>query len=387
MLRQIILLSMLAFLRKPYRHLNKILVSAQALQHNYRQLQTAHPEAKICPVLKSNAYGHGFATVAPIFDSFGAPFLVVDSLYEAYELQKIKVKTPILILGYTHPDNFKVKRLPFHYAVFDLATAETLNTYQPDSSIHIFVDTGMSREGITLAELPSFLQALKKLTRLKVVGLASHLADADNPTSTHFTELQLANFRTALALILQAGFDPPWRHLANSPGSFKISDPICNMVRVGLSSYGLYPLKSADPGYKNLTLQPALKFISTLGQIKQLAKDVKVGYSGTFTSSKSMTVGIVPAGYYDGVDRRLSNKGVFRIRGIVCPIIGRVSMNMTTIDISGVPHPKVGEEVEIYSDELSAPNSLTKAAATANTLHYELLVHLAESVKRQITNN
>ncbi len=375
---------MFAFFKKPYRHLNKILVSASALQHNHRALQSAHPEAKICPVLKSNAYGHGFSTVAPVFDTLGAPFLIVDSLYEAYELQKLKVKTPILILGYTHPDNFKVKRLPFHYAVFDLAVAETLNQYQPGCSVHIFVDTGMSREGITLAELPNFLQALKKLTRLKVVGLASHLADADNPTFTDFTQLQLANFKTALTCMLQAGFDPQWRHLCNSPGSFKIIDPICNMVRAGLSSYGLNPLDLADSAHKNLTLRPALKFISTLGQIKQLSKEAKVGYGGTFTTLKNMTVGLVPAGYYDGVDRRLSNNGVFRIRGLTCPIIGRVSMNMTTIDVSSIPNPQVGDEVEIYSDELSAPNNLASAAATAGTIHYELLVHLAESVKRQL---
>src|SRR3972149_6253295 len=177
--------------RTAYRHLNQVQVSKTALEHNHRALQQFHPEAKICHVLKSNEYGHGLKQVAPIFNSFGSPFLVVDSLFEAYELYKLGVRTRILILGYTDPVNFKVKKLPFHVAVFNLELAKVLNHYQPDCSVHIFVDTGMSREGVPLAELRAFMKELKKLSNLTVAGLASHFADSDNPRSTAFVEAQV----------------------------------------------------------------------------------------------------------------------------------------------------------------------------------------------------
>src|SRR5688572_21384100 len=134
------------FTPRPYQALNQVTVSEAALRANHQALQAAHPEAQIVPVLKSNAYGHGLTTVAPVFDSFNAPFLAVDSLYEAYALHKINIHTPILIMGYTVPINLKVKKLPFAYAIYDIEMARALNQYQAGCEVHIFVDTGMNRE-------------------------------------------------------------------------------------------------------------------------------------------------------------------------------------------------------------------------------------------------
>lgn len=365
-----------------YHSLNTIEISRAALEHNHKVLQEFHPEAQVCPVLKSNAYGHGIRTVAPVFDSFKVPFITVDSLYEAYELYKVGVTTPILISGYTHPDNYKVKKLPFSFCVFDLETAQTLNEYQPGCSLHVFVDTGMGREGITLSELPTFLSELKKFPNLKVEGLASHLADADNPTDNSLTQLQVKNFTQALTLMKKSGFNPKWRHLSASGGAFKLKIPSCNMIRAGLAHYGINPLEKGDLAYSRLSLQPALKLTSTVAQVKTLHPGDKVGYNATYTVKEKTKVAVLPLGYYDGLDRRLSNLGVVKIRDTYCPIIGRVSMNVTSIDVSGVQDVAVGDEVVIFSDNTQDKNSISNAAVTAKTIPYELLVRLAESVRR-----
>jgi len=369
---------------KQYHHLNKIFINQAALRHNNQTLQSLNPKAKIVPVLKSNAYGHGLKEVAPIFDKFNSVFLAVDSLFEAYKLSKLKVKSQILILGYTHPDNFSVKQLPFQMTVFDLEVAKSLNKYQKNCKVHIFVDSGMCREGVPLNELRDFIRKIKTMTNLEIVGLASHLGDADNPSDDSFTQMQLKNYKKALRILEGENISPQYRHISASGGAFKIKDDTFNMIRAGLASYGINPLETTDPSHNQLVLKPVLHFTSTLAQIKTISKSDKVGYNGIYTASKSTKVGLLPLGYYEGVDRRLSNKGSVQVNGTVCPILGRVSMNMTTVDISNVENPKVGDKVIIYSDDESDINSLNNAAKIAGTIPYELLVHLAESVRRDV---
>jgi len=372
------------FRRSQYQTLNTIQVSQKAIEQNHQALQVFHPEARVCPVLKSNAYGHGLKTVAKVFDSLNCPYLTVDSLFEAYELQKAGVKTKILILGYTHPDNFKAKKLPFEYVVYDLELAKTINQHQPGCNIHVFVDTGMCREGVTLSELPTFLKELQQLKQLRITGICSHLANADNPQDQAFTTQQIKNFQQALKLIRELGIEPQWRHVSASGGAFKVKDPTFNMIRAGLAHYGINPLETKDPESKNLQLLPVLRFTSTIVQIKDVQKGDRVGYNGTFTATRPMKIGLLPAGYYEGVDRRLSNQGVIKVGETFCKILGRVSMNMTLIDLSDVPTAKVGDEVTIYSEVNDDLNSVSKAAKDAKTISYELLVHLAESVRREL---
>ncbi len=376
---------MFRFLQKrSYQNLNKISVSKSALLANHQKIQALHQEAKVCPVLKSNAYGHGLKETATIFDAMGSPFLIVDSLFEAYELYKLKVKTPVLIMGYTAPENFKVKKLPFEIAVFDLDLAKILNRYQARCSVHIFVDTGMNREGVKIADLPQFLAEIKKLRNLKATGLCSHFADADNPSSLEFTKQQIETFKKALEIMQEFGIDPKWRHISASGGAFKVKDKAFNMLRVGLAHYGINPLAQNDADKNKIALKPALEFSSTLVQIKKISKGDLVGYNCTFQAKKDMTIGLLPAGYYEGVHRGLSNLGCVKIRNIYCPIIGRVSMNMTSVDISKLKNPKIGEKVIIYSSKITDKNNLLENAKLIKVIPYELLVNLAESVKRVV---
>lgn len=361
--------------KKEYQTLNKIELSKDNLLANYKYLSSLNKKVKIAPVVKSNAYGHGLVEVAKILDGVGCPFFCVDSLHEAYELYKADIKTPILIMGYTDPQNLKVKKLPFSYAVFDLETAEILNDHQPGCGIHIFVDTGMHREGIQIKGLPNFLKKLKEFKNLKIEGLMSHLAIAEKPNDP-LTRKQLNNFSYVQQIVSKAGFKPKWIHLSNSAGLLNSLIPGCNMARVGIALYGI------DPSGKLPKLKPVLKFLTKIVQMKRLTKGDRVGYGGTFVIKKEVLLGVLGAGYYDGVDRRLSNKGCVTVNGIVCPIMGRVSMNITTVDISEVKNPQIGQEVLVYSNNPKDPNSIENAAKLCKTIPYNILVGLAASTKR-----
>lgn len=343
----------LSLLKGKYLTLNLIEISRKKLLDNYQYLSGLDKSLQIAPVLKSNAYGHGIQIIGEILDQVGAPFFCVDSLYEAYELQKIKIKTPILIMGYTDPENFKVKKLPFQYAVFDLRTAETLNKYQPGAKIHIFVDTGMNREGIGLDKLDEFILAIKKLVNLRIEGIMSHLASTN--------DTQIKNFKLAQDIFKKNDLNPKWRHLGASsailnPFARSKLVEVSNLVRIGLALYN-----------------SVLTLSSKLIQIKTIRKGDRVGYDGTFTATKNMQIGVLPIGYNDGVDRRLSNKGTVTIQGKVCKILGRVSMNITTINLINAPDAKIGD---------MAVFNIEQIAKTCNTIPYEILVHLHPSMKR-----
>lgn len=390
---------------KPFTPLNLITISRNRLVNNYEQLSKVDPEIKIAPVLKSNAYGHGIRLVGEILDKVGAPFLCVDSLYEAFQLTKANVKTPILIMGYIHSRSLMVKKLPFSFAVYDLEHARVLNEYQKGAKLHVFIDTGMHREGVSMEELAVFFKKLKTFKNIEIEGLMSHLAEPSKPDSG-LTKLQIHNFRKAKKMILEAGLNPKWFHLGGTYGLLNGLAHDCNLVRVGRAIYGIdekYQGKNRniskslilDSNNSQLTLEPVLQHTTTIVQIKNIKKGDKVGYSGIFTASKNMTVGILPLGYNDGVDRRLSNKqslpfanakgkGVVTVGGVVCPIIGLVSMNITIIDLSGVKKPVLGAEAVIFSDNPGDENSVVNASKRGGILPHEMLIHIAESTKRVV---
>ena len=303
----------------------------------------------------------------------GIPFFCVDSIYEAYELLKIKIKTPILIMGYVQPENLKVKKLTFKYAVSTLDLAEAINKYQPHAGVHIFVDTGMHREGVPISELPEFLKRLPK--NLKIEGLMSHLASADLPNDP-LTKLQVKNFKKALDILKYQKISPEYVHLANSDGLISLLPKFStNVARVGISLFGIG---------RDDNLNPILSFKTKIVQIKKIRRGDRVGYGGTFIAKRPMVIGILPAGYYDGVNRRLSNKGWVTVDNIPCRIIGRVSMNITVIDLSKVTKFAIAKDVTIYSGNPRDPNSIENAAKICKTIPYDLLVHLASSTKRII---
>jgi len=217
-----------------------------------------------------------------------------------------------------------------------------------------------------------------------VQGLMTHFADADN-IENEYTDMQSTRFNKALEYVREAGITPKWIHAGQSAASFKQDIPEVNMIRTGLSMYGITSFDETDEKAELLhDLYPAMEVTSTLVNIRRIHAGDTVSYSRKFTAEKDMTIGIVSFGYYEGMPRCLTNRGVVTIRGLPCPIVGNVCMNYTLIDLSGVSHPKVGETVVIYSRDKNDPNSVAKIAALANTSPHEVMVRIAESIRRVV---
>lgn len=376
------MLNVLKKFKKEFHTLNQIEVLQKNILHNYKYLSSFEKNVKIAPVIKSNGYGHGILNVAKILETQNPPFFCVDSLFEAYELLNGGVKIPVLITGYTNPENLKVKKLPFHYALFTPDVAEALNKYQPNAGVHLFLDTGLHREGIPITKLAEFLKDLERFPNIKIEGVMSHLASSKSKDDKLFLS-QIEQFKKGLKIIKDAKINPKWVHIAATgaivnPQTRPIVAGLSNMVRAGLSTYGF----SSSTFDKNL--KPALSLKTQLAQIKQIKKGDMVGYEGTFKAKTNMTIGILPIGYYDGVDRGLSNNGVVKIMGTDCQILGRVSMNITTIDVTHLKNPQIGEEVIVYSNNPNDKNSVENVAKTCNKIPYEILVNLAESTRRVV---
>lgn len=368
------------YFKKEYSTLNSIEISKQNLLDNYKYLSKLDKNLRVAPVVKSNAYGHGIQLVGKILDDVQAPFFCVDSLYEAYELKTAKIKTPILIMGYTDPENFKHKKLPFQFVAYDIETLEVLNKHQTGAKVHLFIDTGLSREGISLEDLEDFISQIKHFSNITIEGAMSHLSSSESDKDELFLN-QVKNFQKAQEMLKKHKIKPKWVHLSASGAitNFKtrpIIAKISNLTRAGISLYGFSATDS--------NLKPALTVTTKLAQIKTIKKGGKVGYDGTFTAKKDMLIGILPIGYNDGVDRRLSNIGVVSMQGKVCNILGRVSMNITTIDLTNVPDAQKGGTVIVFSNHHIDPNSVQNAANICKTIPYELLIHLDPTIKRII---
>lgn len=333
---------------------------------------------RIAPVLKSNAYGHGLTLIASLVDQLNAPFVCVDSLYEAYELLKVGLRTKILIMGFVHPASLKTKKLPFSFAVFTEDQIAAIARFQPQAPIHLFVDTGMHREGIPLAELKALVTYTKTKTPLAIEGVMSHFAMADKPRDP-LTRKQLMAFRDAENLLRKLRASPRWSHIAASSALLnhkRLGIGLGNLARIGLAMYGI------DPRGKDSNLRPVLELTTTIAQMKIVEKGERLGYDFTFTATRKMQVAVLPIGYNDGVDRRLSNAGIIRIGQTPCPIVGNVSMNITLADVTAASNPKVGQTAIVYSQNPKHRNSIARAAAICSTIPYDLLVHLHPSIRR-----
>jgi alanine racemase len=358
------------FFHKPYEALNHVYLSKAALLHNLQLFRDLNPGKEVCPVLKGNAYGHGMKEIADLLDDQGCSYFVVDSLFEAYELKKMKIRTKILVLGYNFAHNLR-KGLPFEFAASDLTSLKALIKYK--LPFHLEIDTGMKRMGLSEMEVKEALPFLQGHSDL-FKGLFTHFMTADSADLKHF-ELQQDCFRRVLDLL--GDLRPQWIHLGNSAGAQKTTVPEENMVRIGLGLYGINPYSPDEPNFHKLeALQPVMKVESTLITVREVEAGEAVSYGATFVAECSMRIGIIPFGYFEGLDRGLSNKGFVNIAGKRCPIVGRVNMNHTFIDVSAV-ETKLGDKVELYPD-------LRAAAVLAETIPYEILTRLSPSVRRTV---
>jgi alanine racemase len=250
-----------------------------------------------------------------------------------------------------------------------------------DARVHLMIDTGMTRSGALPAGVPAIVGRLRSEATVRLTGVYTHLATADEADKS-FAREQLRRFETCLARCeIGKGV---LRHAANSAAVMDLPESHYDMVRPGIAVYGYPP---SDDILTPLDLQPSLRLTGHVMQIKTVPAGTGVGYGQTFRFERPSRVGLVPVGYGDGYLRGLSNKAAMRIGGHVVPTVGRVSMDQTCIDLTDLPHVAVGDEVEIISPDLAAPNSMQNLARLAGTIPYELMCRLGDRIRRILVDS
>ncbi len=369
--------------RRKYRTLNRVELSRAAALHNVALLQSQHPGFQIIPVLKSNAYGHGLKQMTEILNGASCDLLAVDGYFEAAQIRRI-TNHRILVLGYIDPANVRLldtKRCSF--VVQDEAGLRAFGNLHRKVRVHLELNTGMNRLGLGAHELDDYLKTLRQYPHLALEGVMSHLADADNPNDA-LTRQQVREFDAAVEQIQAQGFRPKHVHIAQTAGSTKAQSKYANALRLGIGLYGVSPLVAADKKAGELReLQPVLSLKSTIIKVIDLRPGDVVGYNATFKAAKPMRLGVLPLGYYEGVPRALSNRGIVTAGKDALPIVGRVSMNHTMIDL-GESNLQAGDQVTVINSDAAQPNAAAHIAANHDLFAYTLFTGIAASTRRII---
>ncbi len=370
-------------LKPKYETLNRIEIDAKKIIDNFYYLKSLQKEAEIFPVLKANAYGHGLKEMCLILNKTSAKMVIVDSYPEAQIAYKY-FKGDVLILGEMPLRVYKYTKLKrTEFVVYNERTLRYLSRFGKKVSIHLFINSGMNREGIK--DIESFIKDNKNyLDKVKVSGLCSHLASADS--SSIMNSAQEDIFMEALDILRAAGYFPRWIHLGNSAAIFKSDNKFLTAYRPGISLYGYSPFSEPE----NLTdpLQPALEMFSSIVSIQELGPNESVSYNETYRSPHGGTIAVIPFGYFEGLDRRLSNRAQFLVKGreqFFASIAGRVCMNLTCLELDS-HEARVGDEVILISNNKNNINSVESLAGLMGTIQYELLVKLQSNIRRFIIN-
>ena len=372
-------------IKPKYETLNRIEIDAYNIVANFNYLKNLQPEAEIFPVLKANAYGHGLKEVCLILNKTTAKMVVVDSYPEA-QIAYRYFKGKILILGemplkvYNYA---KLKRTEF--VVYNEATLKYLARYGKRAHLHLFINSGMNREGIK--DIGNFIVKNKKyLDKVEISGLCSHLASADSLSVMN--SAQEDSFMEALAILKTEGYFPRWIHLGNSAAVFKTKNKFLTAFRPGLALYGYSPFSSETEMVATEALKPALEIFSRVVSIQALAANESVSYNETYRSPTENKIAVIPFGYFEGLDRRLSNCAQFLVSGqenFFARVVGRVCMNLTCLEIDN-HNVKVGDEVKLVSKHPEDPNSVVNLADLMGTISYEFLVKFQSSIRKNIIN-
>jgi alanine racemase len=373
-------------------------VDLKAYAHNIKELRRiSQPKARLMAVVKANGYGHGATEVAREALQNGAEWLGVARINEAIQLRKVGFAEPILILGYTPPDlTDKLIEFDLTQTVYSYSTAEILSSKAQSSGktirIHIKVDSGMGRLGILPQALVSLstsqdsksdpvreIESIAKLAGLEIEGIFTHFATADSADKSYANK-QLDIFLDFLNRLRQAGLDFPIKHAANSAALIDLPQSHLDMVRPGIATYGLYP--SAEVNKKGATLKPVMALKSRIIHLKQVPAGFNVSYGITYQTEKPTIIASVPVGYADGLNRLLSSCGDMLVHGQRVPIIGRVCMDLTMLDVGDLSSVDLEDEVVVFGQQGDESITADDIASRLNTINYEVVSSIMARVPR-----
>lgn len=374
--------------------LSYIEISKKNLVHNIKQFRNLVKKGtKIAVVIKGNAYGHGQNEVAKILESY-VDYFQVNSFSELKLLRKIS-KKKTLVLGYVqNSDMLGAVELECILTVFSIEQLKKINQASKKlgkiQEIHIPIDAYLGREGFLLSELSKLLKEIKKCKYLKVSGIYAHFANIEDTLNFSHAQKQIDEYKKALKLAEKFDFKNLQTHMSASSGIlvYEKSKGINSIIRLGLSLYGMWPSEDLKYLYKKRTPRFSLKSIiswkTKVAQIKILPKGNTIGYGLTYKTKKTTKIAVIPQGYADGIDRGLSNKGEVLIRGARCKILGRVSMNMFTVDITHLQNVKIEDEVVILGRQNGEEITAEEIAGKIDTINYEVTTRISSLLQRVV---
>ncbi len=356
-------------------------IDLSAIQKNYEAVRRqVGGGVQIMAIVKADAYGHGVEQVAPYLDGLGADQFGVSCLQEAVELRRLGIKKPILILGFTPAEHFfTLAEHDLAQTVFCRQDVEKLSQIGEQNGrrikIHVALDTGMGRIGFDAFDAEKTadeVASVASLPGVELEGLFTHFSVADTDGEEAYTEAQFERFMAVRQRLLQRGL-APLCHAANSAGTFLKKDYHLDMVRAGIVLYGL------EPGGRENPFSPVMTVKTLISFVKDLPAGRSISYGRRYTTSKTVKVATLSAGYADGYPRTLSGKGKVLINGFMAPIIGNICMDQMMVDVTGIPC-EAGDEAVLMGDAVD----VNQLAEQIGTIHYELVCGVSKRVPRVV---
>ena len=374
------------------RNKSKVEISKEALLHNLRVFHNvAGKKTKVAAVVKANAYGHGLPEVVSILKS-KVDIFCVDNIDEAEQVRAIDDHATVLILGYTTLSNIKrAIEGNISFTVYNIETLRKMVSLKltQTARIHLKVETGLHRQGVERRELVEMLRVIKKYKdKIYLEGVSTHFANVEDTLDPSYPMLQLTRFNEAIRSVKSKGFKPPLIHCAASAAALRYKEAVFSMVRVGIGLYGLWPSRETKIALavhkRNIKLQPVASWRSIVAQVKKIEEGESVGYGRTWFAGRKSKIAIIPVGYSDGFDRKLSGSGSVLIRGKVAPVVGRVAMNMIAIDITDIPGVKTEDEVVLIGKSRDREITAEEMADKIGTINYEVVSRINPLIPRII---
>ena len=376
---------------RPQQHIE---LDGGALDHNLRLFrEILSPGTALLAVVKANAYGHGISEIAPRAAAI-AQWLGVHSAAEARRLRGLGLTTPILVLGFVPPSEFRDLDQDVHLVVSSAEALRWVGVYRQRSGVslpvHLKVDIGTKRQGMSATELPALVVDAGK-AGIEVVGVAGHFANIEDTIEHEFARAQLQNFHDALDVAKGAiGALPPFIHASCSAAALLFRETDFTLARVGISMYGHWPSRETRLSWTlehkggGLRLKPVLSWKTIVGQLQPVERDASVGYGRTWTAGRPSQLAIIPVGYADGYSRALGNRARTLIRGRSAPIVGRVCMNILIADVTDIPEVSIGDEVVLIGRQGSDQIEVEELATLSDTINYEFLARLSPEIPRVV---
>ncbi|TAL20312.1 alanine racemase [Patescibacteria group bacterium] len=343
----------------------------------------------VMAVVKSNAYGHGLEGVARIAARGGAKWLGVDSIDEARRTIAAAPKNPALILGYTPLARVaEAVRLGARLTVYNPETVKIAARAGRTARLHLKLETGTTRQGVGERELLNIVRLARKTRRVVLEGLSTHYANIEDTTDHRYAARQLREYVRLAAIAERAYGRPiPVKHTACSAAAILFPETYFALARIGLALYGLWPsretqVSAAERGVR-LNIAPALAWKTIVAQVKEAAKGTPISYGLTATLRRRSKIAVIPVGYWDGFDRKLSNSGAILVRGQRAPVLGRVCMNMFMADVTDIPGVQAEDEVVLLGGQKNERISAEEIASKTGTINYEVVTRINPFICRR----